>query len=254
MNRTFVTFLKLTGWAIVGILAIVGLVTLLSMYFDAHKEVPVGVSPHSSSAVEDTSQTEPKALTGSIIQFDAPMPVWGTRNLVVPIGLPNRHYSSELKRRAGLWDDNLLVNAAVVNENTEQVVLVFDRALAIGRIDAPRDSSQRRRQLIIYTSFIADSDSNGVINASDNAVLFTSALDGTGCQQITPDTLSVLDYVFVDRDTRLRIKLAHRSRDKAVKAEDWEHVMLWYDFGKRMLSSNHNLDAAIAQVKKTFRM
>jgi hypothetical protein len=250
MNRTFIAFLKGTGWAITGLLALIGIGTLIHLYFEASSEVPVGVSAQSTSSTQNPAPNGSQPSESSVIQFDAPTTIWGTRYLVIPIGLPNQQYSSELKRRARIRDDNTRVNVAILNDQTQKVVLVFDRPLAIGNIDVPRDSSHRRRRVIVYTLYSSDSDSNGVINSSDNAVLFTSAFDGTASLQITPDSLSVLNYHFVDHDARLRIKLAKRSLNKDIKAEAWEHSMLWYDFGSKTLSNNKDFDAAIIQVKQ----
>jgi len=254
MNKKLATFLKLMGWAMIGLLSLVGLGTLIQGYFGASSQNPVGISALHVSGERDTSQAKSQALVAGVLQFDASLSVWGTQYVAVPIGLPNHQYSSDIKRRTGLWDSNLLVNVSILNEKTDQVVLVFDRALAIGRIDVPNDSSERRRKAIVYTTFITDSDSNGIINASDNAVLFSSALDGTGCRQITPDSLSVLNYVFIDQDRRLRIKLAIPHQDKTVKPEHWGHAMMWYDFGTGTLSSNQRFESAIARVKKLLKM
>ncbi|HTY60051.1 MAG TPA: hypothetical protein VMF59_14615, partial [Bacteroidota bacterium] len=178
MRKALPPLVKVLGGMVIGILSLIGSGTLFYLYFHSSSEVPVGIAVAPAPGTTNPPQTATQMATATTVQFDTPLRIWGTRYLVIPIGFPGHQQVSELKSRAGMKEDNTLVNVAIVNEQTDQANLVFDRPMAIGRIDAPRDSLQRHRQLIVYTAHIADSDSNGVINGSDNGVLFISSFDG----------------------------------------------------------------------------
>ncbi len=248
MDNKLLKILKLIGGVIVGLLTLIGFGTLLYLFFSTRSEILEGISAPLAENNLNSPQIVSQETVSAAMQFVSPTTIWGTRYLVLPIGFPN-HQIDEYKHRSGI-KENTLVNVAIVNEQTGRTALVFNRPMTVSRIDVPRDSSARHRTVALYTTFILDSDSNRVINSSDNAVLFSSALDGSDSRQITPDSLSVIDYDFIDHETRLRITLAKRPVNKLVEVEDWEHTMLWYDLKSQTLANNEELDGAVKRAKK----
>jgi hypothetical protein len=247
MNSNLVKLFKGVGGIAIVVLAGIGVLAILLFLLTGRF-----ARPDQGIQVQEThnpSDRKPVSL-----RFSLPQYVYGAQYSITKVLLVDPEARSGFSKigsysSSSSDDYGTPINVIFLNAQKEDFRLLFAKPCLIQNIYFPTSRSDSLQKSIVFEVYAGDSDKDGVIGPPDNLVLFSSTLDGHGLTQLTPDSLSVIDWKYTNNSEQLIIVAKVRPPDRSVKEEFWERTMLWYDLSTKALISYAELDSLLDKAR-----
>jgi len=229
----------------IALLAIIGIGTILYWVLNfSTRTSEQGVS------VQDQHASQPETIP--VLHWSLPTDIYGSTYRFAEITMSD---GGEGARSNGIgsfssgYSNPPTINIAFLDAQEKDFRLVFTSPVIISKIDYPRNKDQHLQKKILMKVSTHDSNQDGFVNSDDNSVLFAVDLDGTKLEQITPDSLTVLDYQFEHGFGGVAISLAHPNNDRRASKKSFPNKLYWYDFQTQLLFSHQQMDGLLEQAK-----
>ncbi len=135
-------------------------------------------------------------------------------------------------------------NIIFYSKNEDKWSLLFDKPVIINYINFPQERKDSLQDFILYYGIVSDTDKDGYLRDGDNNVVFISDTDGSGLQQITPDSLNYTD---------IEISYDYKDMYISLKGKKDERFLMWFDLGNREIIHNNTLDSLLEKSKMIMR-
>jgi hypothetical protein len=142
------------------------------------------------------------------------------------------------------------VNVAIFDTETEDCRLVFHRPALLRNFERMHDGMDSLVAGLLYEAYMNDTNHDGLLGTKDNLALFASDLDGRNLVQITPDSVALEEWKFLDGSRKLAITVKVRPNGSSSQTPPVQHQLLWYDLKGRTLSSSLSLDKLLGESKR----
>lgn len=227
-------YLKYSIFSLIVFLAFIGVFSILifSLRFsDRSKET--GIPVHSDSTTVENNEL-------FTIEFEQPNKIYGSPYYFTELNFKNlqsqRSKYTGYENSTYYWGKS--VNLIFFDPKSDNCKLLFNHPVIITKLYYPDTEHSVIKSKMIYQAIFNDTNSDGIINNKDNTVLFISDIFGDNLKQITPDTLTVDSYRFMDDKNGLMIISSIPDFKNGVKEAYWEKRIYWYNFEREELSTN----------------
>ncbi len=232
------------------ILSIIGFISVMDFVLsssDSSKTVH-GITVQNTPQNNSSENSKKKNISNLMYSF--PENIFGSTYSIRAINIQELQ-TKELYKRAGVIEPGSIVNLVFYNPKMQDYRLLFKKPVVVKRYSHPVDSNDLGQTKIVYEINTFDSNKDGVINSTDNAILFISDLDGKELIQVTPDTVSVVEYRFAEKYQSIIIDSKYSPNDPKIDEYLWPHKQFWYDISSKQFKY-FEFDTLLNQTKKIF--